>query len=126
MDVLIIDDSKFVRSLLRNRMQDAGYVVGELDPASLFEVLTAIHTNRPRLVITDYEMPFCNGEAILTAIREDSALAGTPVIVLSSHREEDLIERLTELGLAGYVLKPVKPEELIKIVQRFFETQVSP
>jgi CheY-like chemotaxis protein len=122
MDILVIDDSKFVRSLLRNRLQDSGYEVGELDPTSLFEVLSAIHANRPRLVITDYEMPFCNGEAILTAIREDPTLKGTPVIVLSSHREEELVERLTNLGLAGYVLKPVKPEELVKIVQRFFET----
>jgi CheY-like chemotaxis protein len=122
MDILVIDDSKFVRTLLRNRLQEAGYEVGELDPASLFDVLSAIHTNRPRLVITDYEMPFCNGEAILIAIREDPTLKGTPVIVLSSHREEDLVERLTSLGLAGYVLKPVKPEDLVQIVQRFFET----
>ena len=122
MDVLVIDDSKFVRSLLRNRLQDAGYKVSELEPTSLFEVLTSIHTLRPRLVITDYEMPFCNGEAILKALREDPTLSGTPVIVLSSHREEDLVDRLTGMGLAGYVLKPVKPEELVKIVQRFFES----
>lgn len=94
--------------------------MGEVEPASLFDVLEAIHTHRPALVITDYEMPFCNGETVIRAIREDSVIKETPVLVLSAHREAELVERLSNWGLVAYVLKPTKPEDLVETVRRFF------
>ena len=81
-------------------------------------MLSAIHTHRPALIITDYEMPFCNGETLIRAIREDSVIKDIPILVLSSHRESELVERLTLWNLAGYVVKPIKPEDLVATVQR--------
>lgn len=86
-------------------------------------MLEALHTHRPALVITDYEMPLCNGETIIRSIREDSAIKNTAVMVLTSHREADLVERLSHWELAGYVLKPIKPEDLVDTVQRYFRSE---
>jgi DNA-binding NarL/FixJ family response regulator len=97
--------------------------VGEVEPASLYDVLAAIHAHRPALVITDYEMPACNGESLLRALREDTALQDTPVVVLSAHREADLVARLSRWNLAAYVLKPIRPEELVEKVRRFFASK---
>lgn len=91
----------------------------DVEPTSLFEVLQAIHARRPALVITDYEMPLCNGETVIRGIREDPILKDTPVLVLSSHREAELVERLSHWGLVAYVLKPIKPEDLVETVRRF-------
>ena len=91
-----------------------------MEPGSLYDVLAALHAHRPALVITDYEMPACNGESLLRALREDAALRDLPVIVLSAHREADLVARLSRWNLAAYVLKPIRPEELVEKVQRFF------
>jgi len=118
LDILIIDDSAFIRAFTRIHLAEAGYVVGEVNPTSLFMVLEAIHTHRPALVITDYEMPFCNGETLVRAIREDPVIRDIPILVLSAHRESDLIERLSHWDLAGYIVKPIKPEDLVATVQR--------
>lgn len=111
---------------MRIHLQEAGFSVAEVEPASLFDVLEAIHTHHPALVITDYEMPFCNGETILRSIREDTAIKETAVLVLSAHREADLVERLSQWGLVAYVLKPIKPEDLIETVRRFFKGDTAP
>ncbi|MDP2876716.1 MAG: response regulator [Holophaga sp.] len=118
MDILIIDDSAFIRAFTRIHLAEAGYEVGEMNPTSLFDVLQAIHTHRPALVITDYEMPFCNGETLIRAIREDPVIMEVPIMVLSAHRESDLVERLSQWDLAGYIVKPIKPEDLVATVRR--------
>ena len=94
--------------------------MGEVDPGSLYEVLEALHTHRPALVITDYEMPLCHGESLLRAIREDPGLRDTPIIMLSAHGEAELVARLSRWDLAAYVLKPIRPEDLVEKVTRVF------
>ncbi len=96
-----------------------------MEPASLYDVLAALHAHRPALVITDYEMPACNGESLLRAIREDATLQDTPVIVLSAHREADLVARLGRWGLVAYVLKPIRPADLVQTVNGFFRQEDS-
>jgi len=125
LDILVIDDSKYIRAFARIHLQEAGYAVTEVEPTSLFAVLEAIHTHRPALVITDYEMPFCSGETILRSIREDAAIRETPVLVMTSHREAELVERLTRWNLVGYVLKPIAPESLVGTVHQFFQQRTS-
>jgi len=120
LDILVIDDSKYIRAFTRIHLQEAGYAVQEVEPTSLFEVLEAIHTHRPALVITDYEMPLCSGETILRSIREDTAIRDTPLLILTSHREAELVERLSRWDLVGYVLKPIAPESLVDTVHQFF------
>ncbi len=120
LDILVIDDSKYIRTFMRIHLQEAGYAVQEVDPTSLFEVLAAVHTHRPALVITDYEMPLCNGETIVRGIREDAAIRDTPILVVTSHREAELVERLGRWNLLGYLLKPLAPEILVDTVHQFF------
>lgn len=119
MDILVIDDSKFMRTWMRINLQQAGYEVEEIEPTSLFDLLDAIHRLRPFLVLTDYEMPSCNGEALIQAIREDPEIQQTPVIVVSSHRDEELVNRLMQFDLAAYLLKPLSPEAMVQAVQEF-------
>lgn len=87
LDILIIDESKYIRAFARIHLQKAGYASTEVEPTSLFAVLEAIHTYRPALVITDFEMPSCNGETVFRSIREDAAIRETPVMIMTSHRE---------------------------------------
>lgn len=112
-----------MRAFVRINLQEAGFQAAEVDPTSLFDVLKAIHEHRPGLVITDYEMPFCNGETLVRAIREDAALSATPVLVLTAHREAELVQRLTQWGLAGYLAKPFTPEGLVSTVRQIFSAE---
>lgn len=126
LDILIIDDRNYTRAFVHIHLQEAGYETGEVEPTSLYDVLEAIHTHRPALIITDYEMPTRNGESILRAIREDPALQSTLVIMLTTHREEELVERLSRWDPAGHLIKPIRPEELVEKVERIFAQKTPP
>jgi CheY-like chemotaxis protein len=119
LDILVIEDSKLMRTWTRINLQQAGYEVEDISPTSVFEALEAIYLHRPTLVMTDYEMPGCNGESLIRAIREDPRLRQTAVLVVSSHGEEDLINRLMRYGLVAYLLKPLSAEALVAAVQPF-------
>lgn len=121
LDILIIDDSKFMRRFCAIHLSDAGFEVIDIEPTSLFEVLGAIREHRPRLVITDYEMPFCNGETLIRAIREDTFIRDTPVLVISAHSETDLVNRLSNWSLAAYLLKPISPAALVEQVSHLLK-----
>ena len=125
LDILVIDDSKLMRTWTRVNLQQAGYEVEDISPTSVYEALEAIYRHQPSLVMTDYEMPGCNGESLIRAIREDPRLRQTAVLVVSSHGEEELINRLMRYGLVAYLLKPLGPEALLEAVQRFLPRPVS-
>ncbi len=120
MAILIIDDSKMVRIWATNQLEGAGFDVISLDPKSLYQVLKTIHEQRPELVITDYEMPGCNGETLLRAVREDPDIKATPILVFSSHRDADVVKRLSSLELSGYLIKPATADVFLSTVQDEF------
>lgn len=121
MDILVVDDSSWMRAFARLHLQQAGFQVDEVEPTSAFEVLEALHRLRPRVVLTDYEMPACNGETLIRLIREDPVLKDTAVLVMSAHREAELVERLGRWDLWDYLVKPLRPEELVARVRASFE-----
>jgi CheY-like chemotaxis protein len=125
LDILVIDDSKLMRAWMRINLQQAGYEVEDISPTSVYEALEAIYHHQPSLVLTDYEMPGCNGESLIRAIREDPRLRQTAVLVISAHAEEDLINRLMRYGLVAYLLKPLGPEALLEAVQGFLPRSVA-
>ncbi len=116
--ILIVDDSRAARLYMRIHLDSAGFQVEEVAPDSAFDVLSAIDTLRPDLVVLDYEMPACNGESLLRLMREDPRFEAYRVMICSSHRDEALIRRLTRWRIAGYLVKPMRPEELVEAVQQ--------
>ena len=116
--ILCVDDSHMVRDLICSALEDAGHEVLGVDPFSLQEVLKTICSFRPGLLITDYQMPNCNGEALVKAVREHPILALTPIMVLTAHRDEDVIQRLARYGISGFLLKG---DGLLKLVSQVAE-----
>lgn len=103
--VLVFDDSKMLRDLACGLLQDDSLEVEGANPGSLYEALKFLYENRPDLLVTDYQMPNLNGESLVRAIRDDSNLAALKVLVLSAHHDSELITRMTNLGVDGYILK---------------------
>jgi DNA-binding NarL/FixJ family response regulator len=103
-DIVVLDDSRmllhFVKSLLKS-----SYQVVVASPGSLREALNVLYDEHPAILITDYEMPNLCGESVVRAIWEDANLRDIKVLMLSSHHEQDIITRVMERGVAGYILK---------------------
>ncbi|GLQ99791.1 response regulator [Dyella mobilis] len=68
----------------------------------------------PAVVLLDIKMPRMNGLDVLRQMRADERFRRTPVVILSSSREESDLARSWDLGVNAYVIKPVD-------VSRFFE-----
>ena len=71
----------------------------------------------PCIILLDLNMPKMNGIEFLTVAKQDDALKMIPVIVLTtSHEEQDKLSSFN-LGVAGYILKPVDYQQFIEAVR---------
>ena len=110
--VLIVEDERKLRELVRSYLERAGFTV--LSTGSGAEALTLAAAASPDLVILDLGLPDVPGE---TVARELRAASPTPILMLTAKStEEDRIHGL-ELGADDYVTKPFSPRELVLRVQ---------
>ncbi|MGD0893906.1 MAG: ATP-binding protein [Terracidiphilus sp.] len=108
--IVVADDNadmrRYVVRLLSERYEVRAVVDGR-------QALEATQRLRPALVLADVMMPHLDGFGLLRAIRDDSALAGTPVILLSARAgEESRVEGL-EADADDYLIKPFAARELL-------------
>lgn len=111
--IAIVDDSRLVRTFAAGVLKAKGYETIEVDPSSLFDVLKVLREQSVDLVMVDLLMPECPGESLVRACREDSALQNLPVLVVSAHRDEEILVRMQTMGLSGFLLKPMSPAALV-------------
>ncbi len=109
--VLLVEDERKLRELVRSYLERAGYMV--LSTGSGAEAISLAGSAAPDLVVLDLGLPDVPGEAVAREIRAD----GTPILMLTAKSaEEDRIAGL-ELGADDYVTKPFSPRELVLRVQ---------
>jgi len=71
----------------------------------------------PVVVLLDLKLPKLNGLEVLKEIRTDAALSSTPVVMLTSSREEHDLIRSYDLGVNAFVVKPVDFKEFLEAIQ---------
>src|ERR1700729_3218764 len=110
--VLVVEDERKLRDLVRSYLERAGFTVLTTDSGA--EAITMAMTSAPDLVILDLGLPDVPGETVARELRASSA---TPILMLTAKSaEEDRIRGL-ELGADDYVTKPFSPRELVLRVQ---------
>lgn len=72
---------------------------------------------RPAVILLDLNMPRMDGREALEHIKADPALRQIPVVVLTTSAEEEDIVSSYDLGVAGYVTKPVTFGELVEVMR---------
>lgn len=110
--IALVDDSRLVRVAASAALRAKGYEVVEVEPTSMFDVLKALHETPMDLVLVDLLMPACSGEHLVRACREDALLADLPILIVSAHRDEASLANLQQLGISGFLLKPMDPAVL--------------
>jgi DNA-binding NarL/FixJ family response regulator len=110
--IAIVDDSRLVRAFAAAALRAKGYETVEVEPTSLFEVLRVLRVTPVDLLLADFLMPACPGESLIRACREDGALQDLPILVVSAHRDDASLIRLQQLGISGFLLKPVDASTL--------------
>jgi two-component system, chemotaxis family, chemotaxis protein CheY len=113
--VLIVDDSAFMRSMLKNYITKAGCdVVAEAIDGN--DAVTKFEKYRPKLIFLDIMMPKKNG---LEALKEIMAIdQSVKVIMCTSVGQEKVITEAVESGASEFIVKPFKPEDITAVINK--------
>ncbi len=116
--VMVIDDSKTVRSYHGSLLREMGVKVFEAENG--MEALEKSLENTVDLFLVDINMPIMDGYSFVKEIRTQDAHQTTPIIMISTQsHDEDKIEAY-EMGANLYAIKPIKPDDLSRILKIIF------
>jgi two-component system chemotaxis response regulator CheY len=111
--ILIVDDSFYMRTMLKNMLTDAGYeVVGEA--ANGQQALEMAASAKPDLITLDVILPDNTGLDVLKGIRENDP--DVKVVMCSAVGQEVIVNEALESGASAYIVKPFSEEKVLEIV----------
>ncbi len=124
-NILIVDDSLPMRSVIIKTIKASGYGSANFYQAGDGkEALKILKDEWLDLVVTDYNMPDMNGIELISAMKKDEVLSSIPVIVVTTEGSQKKIEEFREKGATDYVKKPFTSEAIReKLTQVLGETQ---
>jgi len=109
--ILVVDDEESVRALATRILQRAGFEVMTAANGREAVELYAGRRQDVRLVLLDMTMPHMDGEATFRALRELDPDA--QIIVSSGYSKQEVAAQFDGKGLAGFVQKPYKTDDLL-------------
>jgi len=112
--IVVIDDSKLMRNLIQHILEEAGHQVEPWAEVTAMEVSDRVLASDPDLVVTDYQMPGCNGLTVARMARK--AKPGLPVIVVTATHDSSILDALKSQAVNLILHKPLKEEELVAAV----------
>jgi two-component system chemotaxis response regulator CheY len=116
-NVLIVEDSKAIRSVIRIALEEAGdFFAAEANNG--FEALKMLPRRKFDLIITDINMPDINGLELIGFVKSNPAYRDIPLIIVSTEKTEEDKRRGMALGAMGYVVKPFRKEDLLVLVKK--------
>jgi len=117
-NILIVDDSKTIRSVIRKTLYIAGVPISELyEAANGREGLQVMRDNWVDLCFADINMPEMNGIEMIEKMLEDNLLSKLPVVIVSTEGSKTRIEELFRKGVRAYLRKPITPEIVRNVVK---------
>jgi DNA-binding NarL/FixJ family response regulator len=116
---LIADDHAIVRRGLRHLLREQGDIAEPGEASNAREVVERVRNEEWDLVILDINMPGANGPDVLLQIKR--LRPELPVLILSSHPEDQFAVRMLQAGASGYLNKETAPEELVVAVRRVLQ-----
>lgn len=112
--ILVIDDSKMMSRCLHLWLEAAGYDVEEWVPFSPMEVPDHLLASAPDLILSDYQMPGCNGASIARMVQKTNP--DIPLLILTSFKTKEMDANLQKFGVRQVLAKPFGAEALIRAV----------
>lgn len=111
--VIIADDESLIRMDLREMLTNLGYlVIGEAGDGLSAVKLT--RDLRPDILLMDIKMPDLDGIEAARILTEERL---APVLLLSAYSQQELIQRARQAGVAGYLVKPFRENDLAPAIE---------
>jgi FixJ family two-component response regulator len=112
--IAVLDDEEQMRKALHRLLATHGFRVESYESGAA--LLAALSTCPFDCLVLDLHMPGLNGFDVLRALKEQNG--NLPVVVITGHDMPGNVDRVLELGVAAYLLKPVDEETLIFAIRK--------
>jgi len=109
--VLVVDDSPTVRTMVKTTLQNEGYDVITAQDGE--KALKTADDTKVDLIITDINMPNMDGIELIKMLRSGESNKHTPILVITTEGGSNVKEAGKAAGATGWIVKPFQPEVLI-------------
>ena len=113
--ILVVEDNIIIAMVTRKTLLGAGYIVSEILSNGL-EAIQEVRRNCPDLILMDIQLDE-GADGIQTMI-EIKKICSAPVIYLTGNSELRSKEQASVSGFSGFLIKPVQPRELLKMIEK--------
>ena len=115
--ILIVEDNELNMKLFNDLLVAHGYET--LPTRDGLEALEIARREHPDLIIMDIQLPGISGLEVTKMIKDDESTASIPVIAVTAFAMKGDEDKIREGGCEAYVAKPIRIDELVRVVQRF-------
>lgn len=110
-NLLIVDDSSSMRSIIKKTVQISGFDVSEyFEGANGQEALKVLKDSWIDVILSDIHMPVMDGLDLLKQLQNDDLYKTIPVIIITTEGREPKLDEAMSLGARAYIRKPFTPE----------------
>jgi two-component system, chemotaxis family, chemotaxis protein CheY len=118
LDVLIVDDSSVMRSVIKRTLRMSGLPLREILEAADGQAALEVLERQPvDLLLLDINMPGMRGDEVVARLRQRPEMGWLPIVIVSTESSETKIQELLSMGVE-FVHKPFTPEQLLSTVLR--------
>jgi CheY-like chemotaxis protein len=110
--ILVVDDDAIMVSLLHTLLQLDGFDVVGAHPGE--PIVARARDTRPDLILLDVFLRGADGLELLSQVKAEPSLAGTPVVMCSGM---DMSEQCTDRGAEAFLIKPYSPDHLLDTIR---------
>ena len=111
--ILVVDDEPIVRESIRDWLEDAGYQVATAESGE--EALEMIETQDFSVVVLDIRLPGRTGIKVLKEIKAQKPQIKS--IVITAYPSAEMADEAMKLGAVDYLIKPIAPDELERLIR---------
>jgi len=123
MTIVIADDSRTARFLIRQYLEMVGFYQAEfIEAENGRQALQMLKDNQADILFTDYKMPEMDGLDLLRRVKASPALHDLPVIVITSFANQAKIDELSENGAFAVLQKPLSLSKLHETLKPFLSS----
>lgn len=112
--ILVVEDSKEIRNLLGEILEDEGYQVFYAENG--LQALEQVPQVRPQLILMDLSLPEVDGWEVVQRLRATPDFITIPIIAITAHATKSDREKALEIGCNGYISKPFEIDIMLKCV----------
>lgn len=114
--IMTVDDSNSVRQMVALTLRQQGFDI--VEAVDGLDALQKIKNQPVDMLITDLNMPNCDGISLIEQVRAMASFKFLPILFLTTESSDEKKQKAKACGATGWIVKPFKPEQLVQVVKK--------